>query len=141
MKQRRWLKAYMETGNATQAARQAYDIKDESSAWNIGFENVRKLKQPIEGLMERMGLSDIKLMTKLDEGLDATRSSNAAILVTKDGSVMKAEEQGLIEVQDYATRHKYLETALKLKKHLGTESTNQINIGQLNVSWQEGERL
>lgn len=59
--------------------------------------------------------SDEKLSRIHDEGLEATRASNAAILVQKDGTMIKAEEQGLIEVPDYAVRHKYLETAYKLK--------------------------
>lgn len=76
-------------------------------------------------LMEQY-LPDEQLLAVHAEGLEATRASNAAILVTKDGNVQKAEEQGLIEVPDYGVRAKYLELALKLKRRIGPES--QVNI-------------
>lgn len=130
LKQRKFIAHYLEHGNATEAALHAYDLDPDSendrvTAATMGSENLRKLQ--IDDLMEEYGISDQKLLTKLDEGLDATRASNAAILVTKDGTVEKAEEQGLIEVPDYATRHKYLETALKLKKRLGPDTQTQSN--------------
>lgn len=75
---------------------------------------------------------DSLLLDKGLEGLDATRASNAAILVQQDGTTIKAEEQGLIEVPDYQTRHKYLETALKLKKRLGVEANGSSVAVQVN---------
>ena len=113
IKQRKWLKAYIQTGNATEAAFQVYDCKDRGAASNIGYENVRKLD--FAELMEVGGLTDVLLQKKLMEGLDATKTTNAAILITKDGKIEKAEEQGLIELPDQAVRHKFLDTALKLK--------------------------
>ena len=85
---------------------QAYDCKDRDTASNIGCENVRKLQGPISELMDFMGLSDDKLMAKMQEGLDATR-------------VEVAKHQGKIgEVEsfiDYPTRRGYMELALKMK--------------------------
>lgn len=60
-------------------------------------------------------IPDTLLKTKIIEGLDATRASNASILLQSDGQVVRAEEQGLIEVPDFIARHKYIDTALKLK--------------------------
>lgn len=38
------------------------------------------------------------------------------------------------EIPDYQTRHRYYETALKLKRHLGPDvQLNQINMGDLGV--------
>ena len=41
------------------------------------------------------------------EGLNAEKPLGATILLQKDGEIMKAEEQGAIEVKDHAVRHKY----------------------------------
>ena len=61
-------------------------------------------------LMNQSGITDEKLSNKLDEGLEATK------LVIYGSEV--------IEPPDHNSRHKYLETALKLKGHL----TNNTNI-------------
>ncbi len=73
-------------------------------------------------------LPDDLLMKVHSEGLQATRTSNAAILLTKEGQLIKAEEQGLIEVPDHATRHKFLDTALKLKdKYPAEKHKHQVD--------------
>lgn len=134
LKQRKWLKAYISTGNATQAAMQSYDCKDEESAAQIGYENLRKLD--ITELMEETGLSDQYLNLKLADGLEATKQLGARIVIKKgsptsqaNGELPPADGQtdDFIEVPDYMTRHKYLETALKLKKRLGGEGSINID--------------
>ena len=61
-------------------------------------------------LLEESGITDQKLTSKLDEGLEATK--------------LVIYGQEVIEPPDHNSRHKYLETALKLKGHL----TNNTNI-------------
>lgn len=100
IKQRKWLKLYIETGNATEAAFQVYDCKDKGSAANIGWENVRKLD--MNELMEEMGLTDIALMNIGTEGM------TKAVKQSMTGEVHP----------DYAVRHKYWDTMLKLKQKL-----------------------
>lgn len=113
LKERSFLKRYLETGNGTQSAMEIYDTHSYSSAGAIASQILKKLKNPTRLFLESQGLSIGSLTKKLKEGLDATRTTNAAILITKDGKIEKAEEQGLIETPDYLTRHKYLETASK----------------------------
>lgn len=60
-------------------------------------------------------ISDDLLKETLLEGLESVKPIGASILVNKEGQVIKAENEGAIEVPDNATRHKYLDTALKLK--------------------------
>lgn len=130
-KQRAFLKLYFETGNATQSALKVYDTDNISTAGAIASENLQKLKNPIQTFMESKGLSLGSLVEKVKEGTDATRATNAAILVQKDGSVVKAEEQGLIEVPDYLTRHKYIETAAKwlgVEREEVNQSTTAIQV-------------
>lgn len=101
-KQRKWIKVYSETLNATEAAMQVYNCKDRNSAKVIGSENISKLN--FEELMEVVGLTDEKLAKVGNEGLSATKP-----IVTPEG--VKA-------VPDYAVRHRYWETFLKLKRKL-----------------------
>ena len=106
LKRREWLKVYIETGNATEAAMQAYICKDRKSASVIGAQNLSMLKGNVKDKMEVAGLTDEVLFSKLAEGLDADR-------------VEVAKHQGHIGDEkaytDYATRSRYLELALKLK--------------------------
>lgn len=121
IKQRKWLKAYITIGNATRAAIQVYDCKDEVSAASIGYENLRKLQ--IDELLEENGISDQALMQVLKEGLRAVKQISARIILRKNavefGTTGKLPgTDDFIEVEDMAVRHRYLETALKLKGKL-----------------------
>lgn len=116
LKQAKWLKIYLETGNATEAAMQSYDCKDRDSAKTIGWENLTKLDY--SDFLEEAGITDKLLQEKILEGLDSTKPIGALILVSGDKPMKTKGNEGQIEVPDYAIRHKYLETALKLKKRL-----------------------
>lgn len=129
LKQRKWLKLYLELGNATEAAMQVYDCEDRESAANIGSENIRKLQ--FDELMEKAGITDRKLIKKLDEGLEANRVISA-INTNKQATGATTD---FIDVPDFTVRHKYLETALKLKKrlidkvaHVGEDGTGPVEI-------------
>lgn len=103
LKQRKWMKIYLDCGNATEAAMQIYDCKDRDSARNIGYENLSKLDYT--EFLEEGGITDDLLKRKIAEGLDATKIKTSLT------------EPDKIE-NDFAIRHKYLETALKLKQRL-----------------------
>jgi len=111
LKQRKWLKLYLELGNATEAAMQSYDCKDRNSAKQIGYENLAKLDY--SDLMEEAGITDKLLQDKIIEGLDANRSISAVRGTPANGGTMD-----FIDIPDFMARHKYLETALKLKRRL-----------------------
>lgn len=125
IKQRKWLLEYIKTGNATEAAMLVYDCKDRDSASNIGYENMRKLDYV--DFMEEAGITDALLHQKLLEGLSANKQLGARIVVKKNSPTSQAngelpvangQTDDFIEVEDYAVRHKYLETGLKLKGRL-----------------------
>lgn len=76
--------------------------------------------------MEKAGVTDEKLTTVIKEGLDARK----AVVMGKDS------QESFVDVQpDYAVRHKYLETALRVKG-IGQDkgSTNIQNFGQMIMS-------
>lgn len=72
-------------------------------------------------LMEAAGLTDSRLVKVLDEGLGATK---AVVMGTK------SEESFVDVAPDYPTRHKYLETGLRLKGYGKTDSVS-INFNQV----------
>jgi phage terminase small subunit len=109
IKEKKFVKEYIKTGNATEAASKVYDVSSRDVARNIGSQNVAKLS--IVGVMEKHGLTDDKLIDTLEEGLNADKEA-------KIGTI-----------EDYPTRHRYLETALKLK---GYDAGNNINVNIQN---------
>jgi phage terminase small subunit len=115
LKQRKWLSKYLECGNATEAALYAYDTTDRETAASIGWENLRKLDYT--DFLEEAGITDKLLQQKILEGLEATRTVSAKIINKEADS----QTDDFIDVPDFLTRHKYLETALKLKQRLLTK--------------------
>ena len=110
IKRRKFLEVYIETGNATEAAFQAYDCKDRKSAKAVGGELLSKLnKGALKDRMDQAGLTDELLFRKLHEGLDAEKVEIAKF----QGEIM--DEKTFI---DLPTRKSYLDTTLKLKGHL-----------------------
>ena len=74
----------------------------------------------ISELMEEKGLSDEKLMRTLEDGLNATKVISCNV-IARDGEGMAdahSTTKDFVDVDDFPTRHKYLETALKLKGHM-----------------------
>lgn len=112
LKQAKWLKLYLELGNATEAAMQSYDCANRESAAQIGWENLRKLDY--DAFLEEAGITDKLLQQKILDGLDSTRTVSA-VNTSKNAT---ASSNDFVDVPDFLTRHKYLETALKLKKRL-----------------------
>ena len=111
IKQRKWLKLYLECGNASEAAMRVYDCGSRESAAQIGYENLRKLDY--EEFLEEAGITDTLLQQKIVEGLDANRTISAMT-----GTKATGQTVDFVDVPDFISRHKYLETALKLKKRL-----------------------
>ena len=118
IKQRKFLKVYIETGNATEAAEQAYDCKDRGSAQSLGSETLSKLVNgPLKSRMDAAGLTDEYLMSVLHDGLVADK-----VEIDKyEGAIM--DEKAF---PDHRTRARYAELVLKwkgeLKEHLVHEN-------------------
>lgn len=113
LKQRKWIKEYIATGNATEAAMKVYDCKDKGTAANIGSENLRKLQ--MTELMEEMGLTDVTLL-------------NVGTVGMTEANKIHGTGDSYVEVPDYATRHKYWETMLKLKRKLGSDTNVAVQV-------------
>lgn len=81
LKQRKWLKTYLRTGNATLAARKHYDCSTDDVAEDIGRENLRKLREHIHRWLEDHGLSDDQLDKDL---IAALRARETKTFLNKD---------------------------------------------------------
>lgn len=104
-KQKKFADAYLKLDNGTGAALAVYDVTTNESARAIASQNLAK---PViqNYLME--ALPDDLLARVHSEGLNATR-------IEDDGP-------------DYAVRHKYLETAYKLKGSYAAEKSVYVNL-------------
>lgn len=78
-------------------------------------------------LMIGMGIDDTKLLTVLNDGLSATKVISAKVV----GKNADESTDDFIEIPDYPTIHKYLETGLKLRGIL--LENKQGNITQINI--------
>ena len=94
IKQRKWVKEYIKTGNATEAARVAYNGITNRTAQQVGFENASKLD--ITAIFDRAGLTDARIANTLYRAMRAKRS---------DGK------------PDWLPRLKASEMALKVRGH------------------------
>ncbi len=107
IKERKFIKAYIANGNITQAVIDAgYSHKNRDVASTIGWRLLKKVRPHIAEVMEMRGIDDIRLSRVMDEGLKATK-----IEMIKDAG----GNQKFGVVTDHYVRHKYLETALKVK--------------------------
>lgn len=63
-----------------------------------------RIQDALQTIMENSGITDQLLMNTLKEGLKAKK--------------VHGTSDDFVEIEDHSTRHKYLETGLKLKGHL-----------------------
>lgn len=128
LKQRRFVKFYLETGNGAESAKRAGYKNRQSAYENLTNPYIISLFQE---LMDDEGITDKKLISLIVDGLNATKVISAQVVVNKNkrGSLERdtpevkekiADEKStdFIDVPDFAVRHKYIETALRLKERL-----------------------
>lgn len=124
LKQRNFLQEYFKTGNGVQSAMKIYDTEDYQTAAAIASENLKKLKPRINEMMEAKGISVGKLLDVLKDGLDASKVISATI-VAGEQKEANSQTNDFIDVPDYPTRHKYLETA---GRWLGVEKKDEPTV-------------
>ena len=102
LKERKFITAYIENnGNASKAYRVTHPKYEGENAKVLGCRLLTKVNLTTNELLDEMGMNDEQLHQILLEGLEADKS-----IATKDD---------LITIDDFPTRHKYLDTAYKLK--------------------------
>lgn len=108
LKQKGFVGDYLATGNASLAVQKNYDVKDNATARTIGSENLTKpnIKESIEDALERQGLTNTHLASKVAELVNAKK--RFTVLRKDDAEIIKEE------VDTYAVKSG-LEFAFKLK--------------------------
>jgi len=151
LRERKFIKAYIENGgNATEAYMSLHPNCSKKSAGDLGYRMLKKVDISVTELMEMMGTTDAYLNQKLNEGLEATKVVSVIPIKPKEAQpnstdLPDAASKNIefVDVEDYPTRHKYLDTALKLKGSYPTEKKNiDLNIkGELEVNSELDKKL
>lgn len=100
-KQKAFIKEYISTLNATEAAYKVYDAKSRDVARRIGSENLSKLVRPIQEVLEQQGLTNEYIAKKIKDKMEAKKP------IIANGKMWQAE--------DHQTQLKATELAAKLK--------------------------
>lgn len=123
IKQAKWWRELIKTGQPTEAAWRVYDCKDRGIARNIACENMAKLHISRTELLEKMGLDE----EKDTQDLIALREANTIKHFVIDGEIIREV------VDDSATRIKALELTHKLKGNLSRDTGDGIGASQVKV--------
>lgn len=125
LKQRKFIKFYLESGNKSDAARKA-GYKTLMSAWDTLSKPI--VQEVIEMIMDRKGLSDGDLLDTMAEGVKANKVISANIYIKQDPNNpespavdMKPADgvtKDFIEVPDWDARHKFVKLGLELRRRL-----------------------
>jgi len=144
LRERKFIKAYIENnGNATQAYLDINPKYKGDSARVLGYRLLTKVNIGVNELMDLMGTTDAYLQQKLNEGLEAKKVVSVIPLKPKEGQenstdLPNANSRNIefVDVDDFAVRHKYLDTAYKLKNKYPTEKKSvDLNVsGELEVN-------
>ena len=144
LRERKFIKSYIEcSGNATEAYLAINPDCTRESAKELGYRMLTKVDLSISELMEMMGTTDAYLNQKLNEGLEATKVVSVIPIKPKEAQPnspdlpdANSKNVEFIDVEDYPTRHKYLDMAYKLKNKYPTEKKNiDLNVkGSLEVN-------
>ena len=80
LKQLKFIQIYIETGNATKAAMEAYRCKNENVAKSLGSENLTKpdIAYEIDKYRKKGGLSIQKAINAINDGYDAEKGPGQA---------------------------------------------------------------
>ena len=127
LREKRLIKAIPKSKTMSEAMRTAGYAE---SYINCGHRKEITQKPTIIEIMEKHGLTDDFCMKTHLDGMKATKVISATVIYkSKDG--IADQENGMadahsmtkdfIDVEDYPTRHKYLETAYNLKGYLKTK--------------------
>ena len=123
LRERKFIDAYIKNnGNATEAYLVISPNVKRKNAKDYGCRLLQNLNLSNNELLDEMGMTDEYLHEKLDEGLNSTKTISVIPIKSKESQpnstdLPEANSKNIefVDVNDYAVRHKYLDTAYKLK--------------------------
>ena len=130
-RQERFVNAYVATGNGAEAARQAGFTGPQPRT--TGGRELAKpnIREAIKARMDALGLTEAKFLKTLSDGLEAN-----AVKTATDGGKITDERT----YTDHVTRHKYLETGLKLRDMFPAERHEVTEKGEFD-GWSKEELI
>lgn len=128
LKQKLFVKKYVETGNGTQAALEAYNTTSSSVAANIASENLRKPKvlEEITTILDRQGLS----LTEVSESVGNIIRKGPQTKITGDNVIRAAELA--FRLHNAFPAEKSLHVRMDLRREL-----EKMNYQQLKEAYRE----
>ncbi|MFW5887700.1 MAG: hypothetical protein ACOCUH_02770, partial [Bacteriovoracia bacterium] len=121
IREKKFIKAYIENGgNATKAYLAVNETYKGNSAKELGRRMLTKVDLSDDEIMEELGLTDAYIYEKIKEGTEAIKTD-------KTGD----------EIADYAVRHQYIDTILKLTKKYPAEKREVDLKGDININAKE----
>ena len=142
LRERKFIKAYIESnGNATEAYLAINPNIKRENAKEYGCRLLQNLNLSNDELLDKMGMTDAYLHQKLDEGLKATKVVSVIPIKPKEAQpnssdLPEADSKSIefVDVEDYPTRHKYLDMAYKLKSKYPSEKYDVKVEGELKIT-------
>ena len=142
LRERKFIVAYIENnGNATEAYLVISPNIKRENAKDYGCRLLHTLNLSNDELMNLMGMTDAYLQEKLDEGLNATKTISVIPIPPLpcepgSGDLPKANSKNVeyVDVDDFAVRHRYLDTAYKLKGKYPSEKHDVKVEGELIIT-------
>ena len=144
LRERKFIKSYIENGgNATQAYMALNPEYKGKNARKLGSTMWTNIDISFDDIMDIAGITDEFLAQKIFEGLNATKTISVIPIKSKEAQenstdLQEANSRNIefVDVEDYPTRHKYVDTSLKLKNKFPTEKKDiDLNVkGSLEVN-------
>ena len=142
IREKKFIKAYIQSGgNATQAYLAVNPDYKGNSAGELGHRLLKKVNLTDTEIMEELGINDAYIYEKIKEGIEATKVVSVIPIKPKEAQennpgLPDADSKSVefIDVEDYATRHKYIDMILKLINKYPAEK-HKIDVkGELNIT-------
>lgn len=145
LRERKFIKAYIENGgNATKAYIVLNPEYKGENARILACQLLTKLNISVTELLELMGTTDAYLNQKLNEGLEATKVVSVIPIKPKEAQPnspdlpdANSRNVEFVDVEDYPTRHKYLDMAYKLKNKYPAEKHELTGAGGGPITYEE----
>jgi len=144
VREKKFIKAYIENnGNATEAYLAISPNMKRKNAKEYGSRLLQNINLSDDEITEQLGLNDAYIYEKIKEGIEATKVVSVIPIPPKKNEASTADLPDansknieFVDVEDYPTRHKYLDMILKLKNKYPTEKKNiDLNVkGELEIN-------
>ena len=136
-----WIK---HNGNAAQAYKETHPDYKGDNARKLGYQIWTKIDISENELLDEIGLTDEYIFNGIKEGTQATKVVSVIPVKPKESQENNPElpdanskNVEFIDVEDYPTRHKYIDMALKLKSKYPAEKREVDLKGDININAKE----